>query len=408
MNPITLLVMCQLLTGNTLAQDLPLAGLIEKTETTINAVRVERLGSAKACFIFLFEEKGALEVYDMKSNVVLKQPPAQGYVYWKDGFLHYDKLYCFAPDWTAIDFSGSSPVPRRITSTQPDVRVYKEFLGFEDGGKELLLADSRTGIDVFSIPDLSLIARISRDEPTKWRDDCLELSGNMVFYSNKTNEVAGYDIVTKKVIWRVNAGSKSPKFLGISMGTVSNSFLHTALNPHDGILYANTIFGDLYKIRPSDGSIVFRKAEFRGSGNNAGLLTRLYFEDLSGDGKPELVAASVDNNIYCMNTDDFSTVWEYDTGNEVQMPLAFRDLTGDGIPDVFAICDYDLKLSIIDGAKGTMVYETEFEKGKKFSQTYPSIADCGNGTPLRMVVQTGWRTIRVFDLAGVAAGANLK
>jgi len=180
--------------------------------------------------------------------------------------------------------------------------------------------------------------------------------------------------VKEQVIWKVNVGSKSPKFLGISMGTVSDRFTEAALNRYDGMLYAVTWSGDLFKIRPSDGPVVLRKDEIRGSGNNAGLLTRLYLEDLTGDGKPELVAPSVDENISCMNTDDFSTLWEYDAGNEVQMPLAFRELTGDGIPEVLGICDYDLKLSIMDGAKGTLVYETECEKGKKFVQTYPSIA----------------------------------
>ena len=399
MNVIPLWMICLLLAGNPLAQELPQLGVIEKTETTINAVHLETLDSVKRCFIFLFEEKGVLEAFDMNRNPVLKEPPGQGYVYWENGFLHHDKLYCFVPEYTTIDFSGSAPTPRRISSTTLDLTKYKEFLGFEVGSKEIILADYRAGIDVYSLPDLSLVARIVRDEPEQWRDNCLGLSGNMVFYSNKTNEIAGFDFATKQAVWKVNAGSKSPKFLGISMGTASNRFGRAALNRHDGVIYAVTAFGDLFKIRPSDGTVSLRKDEFRGSGNNAGLLTRLYFEDLTGDGKPELVAPSVDNNIYCMSTDDFSTIWEYDAGNEVQMPLAFHDLTGDGIPEVLGICDYDLKLSIIDGAKGTLVYETEFEKGKKFSQTYPGIAASGDGPPLRLVVQTGWRTVRIFDLA---------
>lgn len=408
MNLITLFILCIVVGCPALAQDLPQLGVIEKTETTINAVHVASLDSSKRCFIFMFEENGVLEILDLNRNLVLKEPSGQGYVYWKEGFLHHNKLYCFVPECTTVDFAGSSPTPRQISSIKVDLKKYKEFLGFGEGGREIVLADYRAGIDVYALPDMSLIARIIRDEEERWRDDRLELSGNMVFYSNKTNEVAGFDFVKKQVIWKVNAGSKSPKFLGISMGTVSNRFTEAALNRYDGMLYAVTWSGDLFKIRPSDGTVVLRKDEFRGSANNAGLLTRLYFEDLTGDGKPEIVAPSVDENIYCMSTDDFSTVWEYDAGNEVQMPLAFRDLTGDGIPEVFGICDYDMKLSIIDGAKGRLVYETELEKGKKFVQTYPSIAACSDGPPLRVVVQTGHRTVRIFDLAGVAARAKGK
>jgi len=186
-----LVVICLLLAENTLSQDLPILGVIEKTETTIRAVHVASLNSLKRCFIFAFEEKGVLEIFDLNRNLVLKEPSGQGYVYWQEGFLHHNKLYCFIPECTAIDFAASAPTSRRISSTKMDPKKYKEFLGFEEGGRKIVLADYRAGIDLYSLPDMLLIAQIVREEEERWRDDRLGLSGNMVFYSNKTTNLRG-------------------------------------------------------------------------------------------------------------------------------------------------------------------------------------------------------------------------
>lgn len=408
MRPLTFLFACLILATGTRAQDLQQLGVIEKSETKIIDVRVEKLDSGNRSFIFLFEEKGGLEVYDTERNLVLKQPPGQACVHWESGYLHHGRLYCLAPEFTAVDFSAPAPVSRRISSVGLDVKNSEHLLGFEVGGKEFLAADNRTGIDLYTLPELTRIAAIARDDPQTGIGRCIEFSGNTVFYTNRDNEVAAYDCSVKRVIWKVNAGSKSPKFLGISLGTKSNLILNLALNRRNGLLYANTIFGDLFKIRISDGSVILRKDQFRGTGNNAGLLTNLAFQDLNGDGKLEIVAPSVDNNVYCLNADDFSVIWAYDAGNEVQRPLAFRDVTGDGTPDVFAVSDYDLKLSIIDGVRGTRLYEKNFEKEDKFNQTSVGIAECSGGPPLRLVVQTGWRMVRMFDLSGFESGLRRK
>ena len=221
----------------------------------------------------------------------------------------------------------------------------------------------------------------------------------LVIYNARRRDLFAFNVNEKKMQWKIDAGERKAKFMGISLGVFPEWWMRPFVNPDDNLLYARTMSGDLYKIRPTSGEVVLKMEQFRGDGNNAGLLTRIYFRDMNGDGKNEIVAPAVDESIYCIDPRDFSVKWAYDTGNENQMPLAFYDITGDGVPEVFGVCDYDLKLSIIDGSNGKLINDFEMKKEhKKFNQTYVLVADIDRNGYLDVITQSNWHTIRFLEL----------
>jgi outer membrane protein assembly factor BamB len=116
---------------------------------------------------------------------------------------------------------------------------------------------------------------------------------------------------------------------------------------------------------------------------------------MNADGTNEIIAPSIDENIYCIDPRDFSVKWEYDTGNENQTALTFCDITGDGTPEVFGVSDYDLRLSIIDGTKGQQIGEFDLKKEhSKFNQTHALVADIDMATDI--ITGSSWHAkIRV-------------
>ena len=197
--------------------------------------------------------------------------------------------------------------------------------------------------------------------------------------------------------------------MGISLGTLPLRFMSCYVNPDDSLVYTATWAGDLYKIDPTSGRVVLKKERFRGDGNNAGLLTRMYFQDMTGDGKPEIVSPSVDENIYCIDPKDFSVKWMYEAENENQTPLAFYDITGDGIPEVFSVCDYDLVLSILDGSNGNLIKDFEMKKEhKKFNQTYALVADIDGNGYIDIITQSSRQKIRFLELKTPKPGTKLR
>ncbi len=365
--------------------------------STIESFRVERLPQNSQSYLLVFIPGNGLSVYNPKREEVISLKKTKGFVFWDSTYFHDSKIYFFSQGLQAVNFSAAQPVVEKISSKGLERTDYISIHGAIHNSSAVLLASYDSGVDVYSFPALGLIAQLKRDEELK-SVNCLLWDG-IVITSVKKNQLVGYDIESKQIVWRLNSGTFSPKFMGIAVGTFPKWIICWKINPQDKYLYAGTIEGTLYKLEPKTGKVVIEKPQFRGSSNNAGLLVNFYFEDVNGDGKNELVAPSVDNNVYCIDPQDFSVRWAYDTDNECQMPLAFCDVTKDNLPEIFVVNDYDMDLSIIDGKTGKSLLRFPMKDKGGYKQINIAIADQDmNGSPELLVESSSWKKIRIFRI----------
>jgi outer membrane protein assembly factor BamB len=366
-------------------------------QSTIKSFRVETSPENSQCYLFVFLDGNSLNVYNPEHKEVISVKNANGFVFWENTYLHGGKLYFFSQGLEAINFGTTKPVVEKISSKGLKRTDYYSIQGAIHNSSSVLLASYDLGVDVYSFPSLELITQLKRDEARKGTD-CLLWDGNLIT-TLKQNQLVGYNIESKQISWTLNTGTSSPKFMGISMGTFPKFIVCWKINPQDKYLYAGAVDGTLYKFDTKTGKIVIEKPRFRGSSNNAGLLTNFNFVDVNGDGKNELVAPSVDNNVYCLNPQDFSVLWAYDTGNECQMPLAFCDVTRDNIPEIFVVNDYDFELSIIEGKGGKPLLRFPMKDKSGYIQINMAIADQGaNSFPELFMESASWKKIRPFRI----------
>ncbi len=365
---------------------------------TVSEFSVEKTSANGQPLLFAFLRGGGLYVYNSRREVVLNLSNVGGWVFWGNSFLHNNKLYFFSEGLQTAEFQGTTTRVTKLNSRALQRSDYDSFLATIDDSLQVLLASYPNGVDVYRFPSLELIAQLSREEELRY-SPCL-LWHRILVAAVRKNRLVGYDIGLKQIKWTLNTGEYHPKLLGISIGTVPRRINQWKINQQDQLLYVSTFDGSLYKLSPQTGSIELQRLQFQGGGNNAGLLTRLYFLDVTGDSRNDLIAPSVDNNVYCINPEDLSVRWAYDTDGECQMPLAFHDVTGDNNPEIFCVNDYDLNLSIIDGTTGRCLREYSLKDGSSYKQIRIAVADLnGDGSPELLAQSSTWKKIRIFQIS---------
>lgn len=371
-------------------------GVIPINPAEISNFRLERDAGTSRYFVLVGTKDGGLKIYDAIQQLRFERGGIKGFVYWDTTFLHdgamffLEKQELFRLNLDQFDLSKVSTK----TLVEDD---YTSFRAFTAGTGDILIAENAAAIHIYRFPTLELIGEVKRGQPV--RRLLTRFLQGIVIYQMRENQLAGFDLGTKINKWELDLGTRKAKYLGVSLGTIPNMATYVAANERDSEVYVATLLGDLYRLDPRNGNIVKRAASFGGEANNAGLLTQMYFRDMDGDGTDEIVAPSVDDNIYCISTSDFAVRWSHDTGNENQMPLAFYDITGDGIPEVFGVSDYDLKLSILDGRNGELVKDFSLEKGeKKFNQTFVQVGDIDGNGYLDIVTQRDSHTLMMLEL----------
>ena len=359
------------------SQALVETGVITVDDGEVWKVFVERSTDNNQGYLVVQLKGGGFKVYNAKLQLLFKKSGVRRFVYSsnKETYLH-DNLFYFIDSQEMFALSFNDFNIAKASSGRLLHDLYTSFYLYTEGASEVLVAVNDSLVDVYQFPSLAIIAQIKEKSEFRY------YVNGLVIYNSQRRNLFAFNVREQKLQWKIDAGERKAKFLGISLGTFPQWWMGIRLNPDDNLIYSRTMFGDLYKINPRSGEVVVKKEQFRGDANNAGLLGQMYFRDMNGDGKNEIVAPSVDENIYCIDPKDFSVRWAYDTGNENQMPLAFYDVNGDSIPDVFGVNDYDWILSVIDGANGTHIADLELEIEEKKFQTYPLVADMdGDGQP---------------------------
>jgi outer membrane protein assembly factor BamB len=360
--------------------------------------RVESTSMNACTLVFTFLSGGGCKVYNSQGGLLLQLRDMKGWVSWAGKSLHDNKFYFFNDGLQMVEFQGTESKITRLSSQNLLRTDYDSFLADSLQSLKILVASHPLGVDVYQFPSLKIMAQLSRSEYLRY-SPCLVWQGLLVA-AMKQNQLVGYDIARKQIAWAFDAGETHPKLLGISVGTFPRRFNCWKVNSQDQILYAVTFDGSLYRIEPRTGKVILQKLQFQGGGNNAGLLTSLYFVDVVGDDKPHIIAPSVDGNIYCIDPEDLSVRWSFDTGNECQLPLAFYDITGDGKPEIFCANDYDLRLSVIEGTKGKCLTSMSLKGGGGYKQIRIAVADLdGDGAPELLAQSSTWKKIRVFHLS---------
>jgi len=78
--------------------------------------------------------------------------------------------------------------------------------------------------------------------------------------------------------------------------------------------------------------------------------------DIDGDGKPEIVFGSWDENLYALNGENGSLLWKFETSSGIYISPAIGDIDGDGKPEVvFSFVDNNLY--ILDGTNGDLKWK---------------------------------------------------
>ncbi|MGC9092599.1 MAG: FG-GAP repeat domain-containing protein [Bacteroidota bacterium] len=275
------------------------------------------------------------------------------------------------------------------------------------GKRRVIVASYLSGVDLYDLNTLDLVHEVKRQSEV--RVDHPRIKDGVLIFEDKENELQAYDLSKKKILWKFSAGKQAGYYLGIKLGTFDDFITDYAITQEgeECFIVASTLFGCIFKLRLRDGQVVLKKERFKGTGNNAGLITCFELADMNGDGIQDLIGPSVDHNIYCISGKDFSVIWEYDTGFENQMPCSLADINGDGIPDVFAVND-EMKLSILDGKRGRLLHEVALQKGitNGHNQSEVLLGDyTGNGR-LDIIVIGGWNMVKVYELESVVTPKN--
>jgi outer membrane protein assembly factor BamB len=280
---------------------------------------------------------------------------------------------------------------------------YESLSLFFTGEETLLVASSFKFVHIYSIDSFDLIHNIEREDERQL--DLPRIIDNFFIFQNRSNELAVYDLSDSKIITRFNTGEQPAYFLGIKIGSFDDiiSWYRTASINGTIYLYFTTFSGAIYCVNPVTGEVINQIYRFRGKANNAGLISSFEIFDVNRDGMPDIIGASVDNNIYCVDGKSLELLWHYDTGYENQIPLSFYDTDGNGIPEVFGVNDAMI-LTILSGEDGRILLRKKL--GEKIFQTGISLVDLDGNGFLDLVLSLNHDTIQIYQCDQIEIDKN--
>lgn len=379
--------------------DVRLAGTITRPGyqvTSFSMMRNENDARSYLCAFWGNGETWSLVVYDSSSRQVFEKGDLKGWQF-DSRVIHLGDRLIFLSGETLYTFRITDRTIRSYVLRRND---YSSIKVGKQQDREILIASHVNSVDLYKMSDGMFLGEVRRRVAYKY--DKPDMRDDLLLYLDAPNELVAYSVDEKQVKWRFTAPQRSITMLGIKVGTATPSISYTAADDRFGpCVLLNATSGDLLRLRLSDGSVLEKKDQFRGTENNAGLLSSPSYLDINGDGILDILSGSVDHRIYCVDGKDYSVLWEYDTGNEVQMPLSFYDVNGDGVPDVFGVNDYDSKLSILDGKSGRPIEELRLKEDRKFHQTKVVLADFKGDGILDLLVRSNDRTIAIYELPSV-------
>ena len=280
---------------------------------------------------------------------------------------------------------------------------YESLSLFITSEETLLVASSFKFVHIYSIDNFDLIHNIEREDERQL--DLPKIIDNFLVFQNRNNELAVYDLSESKIITRFNTGEQPAYFLGIKIGSFADiiSWYRTVSINGAIYLYYTTFSGAIFCVNPVNGEAINQIYRFRGKANNAGLISSFEVFDVNRDGMPDIIAASVDNNIYCVDGKSLELLWHYDTGYENQIPSSFCDIDGNGIPEVFGVNDAMI-LTILSGEDGRILLRKKL--GEKIFQTGVSLVDLDGNGFLDLVVNLDRNTVQIYQCDQIKVDKN--
>ena len=258
-----------------------------------------------------------------------------------------------------------------------------------------VIANSMKKIHIYSYPDFVLLNKVERDEAVQF--DLPIIMNDLLLFKNRKNELCAYDLMESKLLNSFNTGKQPAYFLGIKIGSFDDtiSWYRSWVSNDSTRIYFTTFSGSIFCVDPVRGRIIIENRRFRGNSANAGLISSFELYLVSGDRIPDLIGASVDKNIYCIDGRTLNLIWQRFTGHENQIPLSFYDINGDKIPEVFGVNDA-MTLTIIDGKDGEVLLTESL--ASSLYQTGISLADLDGNGILNLILNLNRHQVQIYQL----------
>ncbi|MEO8233350.1 MAG: hypothetical protein ABI638_13785 [Ignavibacteriota bacterium] len=371
--------------------------LVFNTDLPINSYKIFNYNSQNFLSVFtgLKNQKKWL-MFDPNGKLVFSKENITG----DEQYLYKDQIYFLDNKLSSFSISDF-----KITNYNIPDDDYQKYLLTEYENQTLFIASNKNRIDIYDTKSFKLVHKIEFNKEVKVQR--FRFHKGMIIYKNKENGIAVFNLKENKKKWEFDAGSSGGYFLGIKMGTFPNDVSQFLIEEdRDTFLIMSTWFGYLYKFDFKSGKVLLEKEKFKGTGNNAGLISYFELIDMNKDGIKDIVAGSVDNNVYCINGKDFSIIWEYDTDNEIQLPLSFYDINGDNTPEVFGVNDYDNILFILDGKNGKLIKDKSIKDWKELNQTSITLSDFSGNSKLDLLVKRNPKKLQLYEMDEIRVPKN--